>query len=181
MVHDHDALAQVLHDVLRELGHVGEVHLLAAHRGFGIAQAARDRPGEQRHQEDDAAQDAGGGVVVDVRAAQHVAADLLREQGEGCEGRQQEGIAAVRQQRHGADRHHEQDAHAARDAAAREHEQAYGNGIDHGVHESGGTQVGEQAPPADHDGHAGGEIDDQHPQEQLRPGAAERRGAPEKT
>ena len=174
MVDDHDALAQVLHDVLRELREVGEIDLLASYRGFGVAQAARDRPGEQRHQEHDAAEDAGGGIVGDAGRAGDVAADLLREQRQGGERRQQEGVAAVREQRHGAHRHHEQDAEAARDAAAREHEQADGDGVDHGVHEGGCTQVGQQAPAADDDGDARREIDDAGPEEQLRPGAAER-------
>ena len=69
MVDHHDALAQVLHDVLGQLRQVGEVDLLAAHRGFGVAQAARHRPGEQRHQEHDAAEDAGAGVVGRRRRA----------------------------------------------------------------------------------------------------------------
>ena len=64
MVDDDDALAQVLHDVLRQLREVGEVDLLAPHRGFGVAQAARDRPCQQRHQEHDAAEDAGRRIVV---------------------------------------------------------------------------------------------------------------------
>ncbi len=42
---DHqDALAQVLHDVLRELREVGEVDFLAAHQRFALAQAVGDRP-----------------------------------------------------------------------------------------------------------------------------------------
>ena len=119
MVDDHDALAQVLHDVLRELREVGEVDLLAPHRGFGVAQAARDRPGEQRDQEHDAAEDAGARIVGGLGGSGDVAADLLREQRQRGERGQQEGVAAVRQQRHGAHRHDEQDAEAARDAAAR--------------------------------------------------------------
>ena len=55
VVDHHDAFAQVLHDVLRKLREVGEVDLLAPHRGFGVAQAAGDRPGQQRDQEHDAA------------------------------------------------------------------------------------------------------------------------------
>ena len=54
-------------------------------------------------------------------------------------------------------------------------QQADGNGVDHGVHEGGGTQIGQQAPAADDDGDAGGEIDHAGPQEQLR--AALRRAA----
>ena len=44
---DHqDAFAQALHDVLRELREVGEVHFLLAHQRFALAQALGQRPRE---------------------------------------------------------------------------------------------------------------------------------------
>ena len=60
MVHHDDAFAQVLHDVLRKLGEIGEVHLLAPHCGFRVPQPRGQRPRQQRHQEHDAADDARG-------------------------------------------------------------------------------------------------------------------------
>jgi hypothetical protein len=65
-----------------------------------------------------------GGVVRGVARAGDDGADLLRQQRECGERGQHEGVAAVGQQCHGAHRHHEQDAEAAGDAAAREHQQA---------------------------------------------------------
>ncbi len=47
-IDDQDALAQVLHDVLRELREVGEIELLAAHQRIALAQPAGDRPGGER-------------------------------------------------------------------------------------------------------------------------------------
>ena len=45
---DHqDALAQPLHDELRELRHVGEVHFLAPHLRLALAQAPGQRPGAE--------------------------------------------------------------------------------------------------------------------------------------
>ncbi len=54
-----------------------------------------------------------------------------------------------------------------------EQQQADGDRIDHGVHESGRTQIGQQATAADDDGDASGEIHDAGPEEQFRPIAAE--------
>ncbi len=144
-------------------------------RGFGVAQAARHRPGQQRHQEYDATQDAGGGVVGGSGGMGYVAADLLHQQGQGRQRRQQEGVAAVGEQGHGAHRDHEQDAESAGHAAAREHQQADGHRVHHRMHEGGCTQIGQQPSAADDDGDAGGEIDDAGPEEQFRPGRAERR------
>ena len=62
-VDDQDALAQVLHDVLRELRQVREVDLLPAHQRFAFAQTVRERPHEQRDDEEDGAEHPGGRVV----------------------------------------------------------------------------------------------------------------------
>ena len=101
-----------------------------------------------------------------------LAADLLQQQRQGGQGRQHEGVAAVGEQGHGAHRNHEQDAEAAGDAAAREHEQADGHRVHQHVDECRCTQIGHQAPPGDDDGDARGEIDDAGPEEQLRPDAS---------
>ena len=63
---------------------------------------------------------------------------------------------------------------AAGDAAAREQQQADGDRVDHGVHERGRTQIGQQAAAADDDGDARGEIHHAGPEEQLRMIAADR-------
>jgi hypothetical protein len=61
---DHqEALAQVLHDVLRQLREIGEIHFLAAHQGFALAQAVGHWTGGERHQEHGRAEYAGGDVV----------------------------------------------------------------------------------------------------------------------
>ncbi len=174
MVDDHDALAQVLHDVLRQLRQIGQVDLLAPHRGFGVPQAARHRPGEQGHQEHDAAEDAGGAEVGGHGGMGDHGANLLQQQGQGGQGRQHEGVATVGEQGHGTHRNHEQDAQAAGHAATREHEQADGHRVHQHVHECGCTQIGHQAPASDDDGDARGEIDDAGPEEQFRPTVPER-------
>jgi hypothetical protein len=179
VVDDDDALAQVLHDVLRELREIRHVHLLATYGGFRVAQPPRHGPGEQRDEEDDASQDSRARIVARVRGSGEVAANLLGEQRERRERGEQEGIAAVREQRHRAHRHDEQDAHAASHTAARQQDEADGHRIDHGVHERRCTQVGQQAPASHDNGDAGREIHDAGPEEQGGAQGADRRGRAE--
>ena len=112
-------------------------------------------------------------IVGDAGGVSDMAADLLQQQRERRERREHEGIAAVGEQRHGANRNHEQDPQAAGDAAAREHQQADRDRVDQHVNEGRCTQIGQQPSAADDNGDARGEIDDAGPEEQLRPCGAE--------
>ena len=118
VVDDQDALAQVLHDVLRELREVRQVDFLPAHQRFALAQAVRDGPHEQRDAEQHHAEHARVGVVRARGVSREVHEDLLDEHARARDGGDQKRVAVVAEHRHGADRQHQQDAEPARDAAA---------------------------------------------------------------
>jgi len=66
LVDDHEALAQTLDDVLRELREVREVEVALAYQRLALAQAIRERRDGERGDQDDAAQQAGLGQVRGV-------------------------------------------------------------------------------------------------------------------
>ena len=68
LIDDQDALAQMLHDELVQLGQVGDVHFALADPLFALAQAARQRPDAQGDDEHQRADDAGGGKIRRVAA-----------------------------------------------------------------------------------------------------------------
>ena len=168
MVHHHDALAQMLDDVLRELGQVGEIDLLAPHRGLGVAQSARHRPGQQRHQEDDAGRGFRCPCSRPTEASPSTCAPI-------CWNSSARVASAASRK---ASRLSASSAMAPTGTTNRMpsplavppleiHQQADRRGIDRGMNEGGCAQIGQQAPAADDDGDPGGEIHQAGPQEQF--------------
>ena len=79
LVHHDDALAQVLHDVLRELREVGQVHVAPAHQRLAFQQPVGQRPHRQRGDEDDGAQDSREQVLVVAGSVPQLHEDLLHQ------------------------------------------------------------------------------------------------------
>ena len=92
-IHDQDALAQVLHDELVQLGEVGDVDLALAHALFALAQVARQRRDAERHDEYQRADDAGGGEVARVALRSQRRERLLYEYGERGDRSEHQGQA----------------------------------------------------------------------------------------
>ena len=157
---DHqDALAQVLDDVLRELRQVLEVDFLSPDDGLAFAQPARQQPRAERDQEGAGAEHARGRVVRGGRVAIGLAGDLLQQQHQAGDRREQEGVAVLGEQRGRADRQHEQDADAAGDATARVEQQRDRQRVDQAVRDRDLPQ-GEPAETLhQHEDHAGGQVD----------------------
>ena len=158
---DHeDALAQVLHDVLRELGEVRKIDLLAAHQRLALAQAVRDRPGGERNGEQHHTDDAAGGEVARRRDPCDIDEHLLHENAERTHRGDEKGIAMLSEHRHCAHRQHEQNPKAARNAAAGIENERYPGRIDAGIEECDAPQARPGEPPCDHEQHPGREIGD---------------------
>ena len=62
-IDDQDAFAQVLHDVLRQLRHVGKIEVPAAYQGLAFTQPVRHRPHGERHTEQYRTEEAGCQIV----------------------------------------------------------------------------------------------------------------------
>ena len=109
LIVDHqDALAQMLHDVLRELREIREVDLLAAQRRLALADAVGERPGEHRDREQHHAQHARRGVFGDDAAARSGRPGTAHQHGERRHRGDKQRVAMLRQGRHGEHRQHEQ-------------------------------------------------------------------------
>ncbi len=65
-VDDQEAFAQMLHDVLRQLGHIREIQVFLANQGLALAHAACREAGGGGDDEQQDSEQSGGGVRVDV-------------------------------------------------------------------------------------------------------------------
>ncbi len=70
----------MLHDVVRQLGEVGEVDVLLPHLFFALPQALRQRSALNAHDKQNSAQHAGAGVVGRLSEAGQVDQHLLHQQ-----------------------------------------------------------------------------------------------------
>ncbi len=158
----------MLHDVLRELRQVGEVDFLTAHQRFALAQAVGHRPGGERDDEHEHAQESGRGVVGRRGRTGKTGEHLLHEHGKRRHGGDQQGVAPIGQHGECQDRQHQQDPQAARDSAAGVQDQSEGHDIHAGVDERHDAQARPPEPPRDDQQHRGGEIGNAGGDEQLR-------------
>ena len=171
-VHDEDALAEVLHDVLRQLREIGEIHFLAPHQRFTFAQTRGDRPDAERDQENDRAEYAGAGVVRGAGTREQLPEHLLQQHGHRGQRGDERGRACLGQQRGRRDGQREQDAEAAADATAHVHERGDAEGIHQAVgHGNARGRSFAEAQRHDQDD-AGREIQCTQRHEKVRCGAA---------
>jgi hypothetical protein len=129
-VEDHDALAQVLDDVVVELREVREIDAALGGERFARLEAVGERPRRHRDREDDRPEHARRGVAARVGEAGHLRKELLaqyrerRQRGEGRRDLQRHDQAAR------ADEHDEQASEPAPEPAARMHEGDHRGDVD---------------------------------------------------
>ena len=113
----------MLHDVLGQLGQVGEVDFALPHRGLGRAQLAGQKRGAGSQQKQD------GAVVPGLSEADRAGAllspggHLSAEQRERRPGSREQRRAHAGEHRDAADRYQQEEREAAFRAATRVHEQ----------------------------------------------------------
>ena len=97
LVHHHEALAQPLHDVLRELREVGEVEVALAHERLALAQPPRERRDRERSDQDHAAEQPRLREVRGVGQPAEPQHDLLAQHAErgDCGDRRRDALAAA--------------------------------------------------------------------------------------
>ena len=139
----------MLHDVLRQLRHVGEIDLLSADERLALTQTARDRQKCQRDAEQHHAKHAGRNVVRAGRELQQTAEDLLHEYADGSHGCDQKRVTSIGEHGHGADRQDEQDPQSAGDAATGIQDEGDGDGIHARVHQRDDPQARPVQAPCD--------------------------------
>ena len=163
LVDDDEALAQPLDDVLREFREVREVEVALAHQRLALAQPAGERRDRERGDEDDAAEQARLGQVGGI--------GLPRNHSMICwPSTHSAAIAAIvvamrlrQQEADAGDRHDEQQARAARGAAARDQQRRHRDDVEGDVDEGLGLQARParlQQPDADDAGRE--PADEQH-------------------
>ncbi len=119
IVHDDDAFAQVLNDVLIELDEVAQVEAALLGERFGFDEACAQELHHGRDHEDYGAEDAHRRELGSGRDALQLRVGLLAEQDERRHRREQERALRRQQQGQRSDGYDEDAAEAARDAAAR--------------------------------------------------------------
>ena len=169
-IHHQNALAQVLHDVLRELRKIGKIHLLAAHQRLALAQAGGDRPCGKADGEEHDANDPGGGEVARRRNSGDIHEHLLQQNAERGHRGDEKGVAVFCQYGHRRHRQHEQDAKTAGNATAGIKNERYSGRIHAAVKKRHAAHARPWQAPHGHQQHARREIGDAGRQE--RPGTA---------
>ena len=117
-IDDQQAFAQMLHDVLRQLGEVGQIEVLLAHQVLAFAHAAGDEARGGRNGEQHDAQQAGGRIGHDVGVSAQLLPDRVGQHRDGGDRRQEQGAARRQQEREAAHGEQQQQSQAAGDAAA---------------------------------------------------------------
>ncbi len=154
------AFAQVLNDVLGKLRHVGKVDLPAPDQGFAFAQAVGDGPRQKGHAEEHQSDEACCRVVGRGRSIRESNEDLLHENGQRCDGRNEQSVEVIREHGHRQDRQHEQDSQATAHTAARVQNDGDTYGVDARIHQRDDSQAGPVQPAGDDQQNGSGEVAD---------------------
>ncbi len=142
----------MLHDVLRQLGQIGEIEIPLAHQILALLHAVGDEARRSGDGEQHEAEQSRRGIDVDVDAAGQLLPDGVRQQRQNRHRGEEQRAARRQQKREAADRHQQQQAEPARDAAARMQQQHQHDDVERRLQYR--LQVGAaQTPP--HENHAG--------------------------
>ena len=158
---DHqDALAQMLHDVLRQLRHVRQVKFLAANQRLALPQPVGDRPGEEG--DDEQHDPKSPAVTYSLRGRGIGDADeyLLHQHRERRHGGDQQAVAVIGQHGQRQHRQDQEDRQPAFHAPGGVEDEADRDGIDAGVDERDDPQARPVQAARDDEQHRGREIGD---------------------
>ena len=104
-IDDQEALAQVLHDVLGQIGEVGQIEVFLPNQIFAFAHAGCEDAGGGCNGEQHEPEKAGGRIDIDVHMARELLPNRMQQNGDRGNGRQEQRAAWRQEESQTADRH----------------------------------------------------------------------------